>query len=98
MEPIIAVVMELRGPTYMPKGDADIVALIPGVQVLEGKLAKEAFEASRLGYVLTVAEFIAQPIALARSYLAKGLSIEARDLLLSETLKPALKAELEAFA
>lgn len=92
----IAVVQSLGGPTYLPMENGDVLALIIGVQVLASELATKAFEQSGLGHLLTVDEFISQPIAMVRSYLASGLSVEARDLLLASNPKAALKVELEA--
>jgi hypothetical protein len=95
----IAVVLEMVGPTYIPKAENDVVALILGVQLIQGEKAKQAFEASKMGYLLTVEEFVSQPIAVVRGYLAKGLSVEARSLLLGQSkLKPTVRQALEAIA
>jgi hypothetical protein len=95
----IAVVLDMSGPTFLPKADNDVVALIMGVQLLQGDRARQAFEASKMGYLLTVEEFVSQPIAVVRGYLAKGLSVEARSLLLGQSkLKPTVRAALEAIA
>ena len=91
----VAVVQNLAGPTFLPVGIGDVLALIVGVQVLADETTQKAFEASKIGYLMSANDFLVQPISIIKTNLNLGLSVEAKNLLLGSKPKAAVRKLLE---
>ena len=93
----IAVIASLdNGPQSLAQSTGNSLVLIAGVQVIEDPIAVKAFTVSEIGDLMSIAEFVGQPLAVIRRQLKPGLTVEARTLLLEQSLKPALRKELES--